>query len=497
MGVMGMDGAVRHDGLKEAAATVDAAALDDARFGFERAQPHRSARRVFYVTQVLAFAALIASFVWAIRTDPALTFSVLHITALAAFGGAILVRLIAASSLERVLWRLADPEDFPAYTILCPLYREANVVADLAAALEKLDYPTEALDIKLLVEGDDIDTLTAALTVSAAPHIEVVIIPACAPRTKPKALNAGLARACGEFVVVYDAEDRPHPQQLRAALAAFEDGGEELACVQAPLSIDNADASWIARQFAAEYAIQFREVLPFLARLNLPLPLGGTSNHFRTEVLPRSGGWDPHNVTEDADLGYRIARDGYRSSVIGPPTMEEAPVTFGAWLNQRTRWIKGHLQTWLVLMRDPIRTAREMGLAAFASMQIVFATGLVAAFAHGPLAFILLTAMLTPYDLLTTADFALAIAGYCVAVFAALTACALSGSLSHARAALTMPFYWPLASLAAYRAVFELIFRPHHWAKTAHGLSSRRRYSFNAPPKSHVSAPRLAARGRA
>jgi len=494
---MGMDGAVRHDGLKDAAATVDAAALDNARFGFERAQPHRSAHRVFYITQILAIAAVIAGFVWAIRTEPGLTFGVLHVAALITFGGAILVRLVAASSLERILWRLADPKTFPTYTILCPLYHEANVVADLVAALEKFDYPTEALDIKLLVEGDDVDTLIAALAVSAAPHIEVVIIPACAPRTKPKALNAGLSRARGEFVVVYDAEDRPHPQQLRASIAAFEDGGDTLACVQAPLSIDNADASWIARQFAAEYAIQFREVLPFLARLNLPLPLGGTSNHFRTEVLLRSGGWDPYNVTEDADLGYRIARDGYRSSVIGPPTMEEAPVTFGAWLNQRTRWIKGHLQTWLVLMRDPIRTAREMGLAAFASMQIVFATGLIAAFAHGPLAFILLTAMLTPYDLLTPADFALAIAGYCVAVFAALTACALSGSLSHARAALTMPFYWPLASLAAYRAVFELILRPHHWAKTAHGLSLRRRYSFDAPPKSHVSAPKLAARGRA
>jgi cellulose synthase/poly-beta-1,6-N-acetylglucosamine synthase-like glycosyltransferase len=184
------------------------------------------------------------------------------------------------------------------------------------------------------------------------------------------------------------------------------------------------------------------------------------------------------NVTEDADLGYRLARDGYHSDVIGPPTCEEAPVTFGAWINQRTRWIKGHMQTWLVLMRDPVRTAREMGLAAFASMQIIFATGLLAAFAHGPLAFILLTAMLSPYDLLSAADFTLAIVGYCVALFAALTACALSGSLSHARAAFTMPLYWPLASLAAYRALLELIFRPHHWAKTAHGVSLRDQPNF-------------------
>jgi cellulose synthase/poly-beta-1,6-N-acetylglucosamine synthase-like glycosyltransferase len=273
--------------------------------------------------------------------------------------------------------------------------------------------------------------------------------------------------------VVYDAEDRPHPQQLRAALAAFEDGDEKLACVQAPLSIDNAGASWIARQFAAEYEIQFREMLPLLARHRLPLPLGGTSNHFRTSILRQSGGWDPFNVTEDADIGYRLARDGFRIDVIGPPTLEEAPVTLGAWLSQRTRWIKGHLQTWLVLMRDPVRTAREMGLGAFASMQLVFATGLIAAFAHGPLAFIVLTALLSPYDLLKPADFALAVAGYSVAVFSSLTASALSGSLSHARAALTMPLYWPLASIAAYRAAFELVFRPHYWSKTEHGVSPR------------------------
>jgi cellulose synthase/poly-beta-1,6-N-acetylglucosamine synthase-like glycosyltransferase len=472
---------------------VSADALDDARFGFARRHPNLSARRVFYVTQVLALIALVAAFVWVARLAPSLAFAALHITALLIFAAAILVRLFAAASLSPLLSRLAEPARFPVYTLLCPLYREANVTPDLLAALARLDYPTEALDIKLVVEGDDIDTMASALTVSGASHIDVVIIPASAPRTKPKALNAGLARARGEFVVVYDAEDRPHPQQLRAALAAFEDGGERLACVQAPLSIDNAEVTWIARQFAAEYAIQFREMLPLLAHLDLPLPLGGTSNHFRTQTLRDIGGWDPFNVTEDADLGYRLARAGYRAGVIGPPTMEEAPITFGAWFNQRTRWIKGHMQTWLVLMRDPVRTAREMGLGAFASMQIVFATGLVAAFAHGPLAFIVLTALLSPYDLLSPADFALAVAGYCVAVFASLTACALSGSLSHARAAMTMPLYWPLASLAAYRALVELIFRPHHWSKTKHGVSARPRYASPAP-KLDVSAPELEAR---
>jgi len=180
-----------------------------------------------------------------------------------------------------------------------------------------------------------------------------------------------------------------------------------------------------------------------------------------------------YNVTEDADLGYRFAREGYRAGYVGPPTWEEAPVTFNAWLNQRARWIKGHMQTWLVLMRNPFRTAREMGLAGFAAMQLMLAGGIAAAFAHGPLALILLYAAISPQDILAPADFVLALSGYCVAIFAALTASALANDLRHAGAALTMPLYWPLASIAAVRALYDLLFRPHHWRKTAHGISRR------------------------
>lgn len=486
---MGADGA---DGVRSVTASLDADALTAACNGFHAAFPRRSAKRVFHVTQAIWLGALLSAIGWAIYAHTTLALNGLHAVALALFACAIAWRLLAASSLAPTLSRLAEPMRWPIYTILCPLYREANVAPDLITALSRLDYPHAALDIKLLIEGDDVDTLVAALAVAHAPHIEIVAIPPARPRTKPKALNAGLARARGEFVVVYDAEDRPHPQQLRAALAAFEDGGVELACVQAPLAIDNAHASWIARQFAAEYAIQFREMLPLLARLGLPLPLGGTSNHFRTKALRAVGGWDSYNVTEDADLGYRMARERLRAGVIGPPTWEEAPITFGAWLNQRTRWIKGHLQTWLVLMRNPFRVAHEMGLKAFAAMQLTLACGLLAAFAHGPLAAIVLYAALSPQDVLGPAGFILALSGYCTAVFAALTASAIANDLSHARAALTMALYWPLASIAAYRALFELLARPHHWRKTAHGVSSRKRAPAPAAQRSAESTPAIA-----
>ena len=426
---------------------------------------------------------------------PDLSWGVAHALLYALFLIAMAWRLLAAANLRPQLSRLWTPRDghWPIYTILCPLYREALVAADLVAALERLDYPRERLDIQLLVEADDADTMAAALAVAGASHVEVVIIPSGAPRTKPKALNVGLMRARGDFVAVYDAEDRPHPLQLRAALAAFEDGGDRLACVQAPLVIDNAGQSWIARQFAVEYEIQFREILPLLARLGLPLPLGGSSNHFRTSALRDNGGWDAWNVTEDADLGYRLARDGYRSSVIATPTWEEAPVRFGGWLKQRARWIKGHMQTWLVLMRDPIRTTREMGVVAFASMQLSLAGGIVAAFLHGLLAVFVLTAALSDYNL-TPADFALAVGGYAVAMFTALTASVIARDFRHAGAALTMPFYWPLATIAAWRAFFELIFRPHHWAKTTHGLSPRAAVRFSREERAAVQvAQRLAA----
>lgn len=296
---MGLDGrGPRFDELRPASIRVEPEALARAANGFHQNFPRRSAKRVLHVSQLILLG-LVGYGLWRAHAfDAGLTIRVLYGVAFGLFAAAIIWRLIAAARLRPVLSRLAAPAQWPTYTILCPLYREANVVADLIAALERIDYPADALDIKLLIEGDDEETLSRALAIVRTSNIEIITIPPTKPRTKPKALNVGLDRARGAYVVVYDAEDRPHPQQLRAALAAFEDDAS-LACVQAPLVVDNANESWISRQFAAEYAIQFRQMLPLLAQLNLPLPLGGTSNHFRTEALRKVGGWDAYNVSED------------------------------------------------------------------------------------------------------------------------------------------------------------------------------------------------------
>jgi cellulose synthase/poly-beta-1,6-N-acetylglucosamine synthase-like glycosyltransferase len=239
-----------------------------------------------------------------------------------------------------------DQEE-PIYSVIAPLRGEARVVDQLLSAIERLNYPPEMLDVIIAVEANDHDTRAAITARKHRIPITVIPIPPSQPATKPKALNVALPFARGVFTVIYDAEDRPERNQLRAALRAFRSGGNDLACVQARLCIDT-QTSWLARYFTAEYAAHFDIFLPKLAALGLPLPLGGSSNHFRTETLREVGGWDPYNVTEDADLGVRLARFGYRSGVIDSTTYEEAPADTRRWLGQRIRWFKG----WMRLSRD-------------------------------------------------------------------------------------------------------------------------------------------------
>jgi hypothetical protein len=235
-------------------------------------------------------------------------------------------------------------EELPTYSIVIALYREATAVAGLVKAIRKLNYPLEKLDVKFVLEADDHDTRKAIERLRLGPPFEIRFAPAGGPRTKPKALNAALPFVRGSFVAVFAAEDRPDPDQLRMALEAFTAGGERLACVQARLTIDNTADSWLTRVFTAEYAGLFDVFLPGLAAWRLPLPLGGSSNHFRRAVLFQIGAWDPYNVTEDADLGMRLARLHYHTGVISSTTYEEAPARFHPWLKQRTRWFKGWIR---------------------------------------------------------------------------------------------------------------------------------------------------------
>lgn len=476
-GAMGTTGG-RAARLRPAALSDTDEALEAACSGLRRKRRDLSARHVLSIGQTLFLLTCVGVALWLSsegRIELAVAGVVLLAIGSAIFAFAVALRLVATAAIMKspapthAGWR--DP--LPVYTVLCPLRREAASVPGLVAALRRLDYPADLLDVRLIVEADDAETLAALEAVALPREFTIVRVPVATPRTKPKALNYALAHARGDFVAVYDAEDVPDRKQLRAALDAFAAGGARLGAVQAPLLIDNGRASWIAGQFAAEYAIQFLGVVPLLTHFKVPPPLGGTSNHFRREALDEVGAWDPHNVTEDADLGYRLSRFGWRIDDIAPPTWEEAPETLIAWLRQRARWIKGHLQTWLVLMRNPFRTLREMGVGPFFAMQLVLGGGLLAAAAHGPL-FVLLAAIpITGVAAPHVAALTLVIFGYATAALAALFAAVRLQDPRIGLAALTMPLYWPLSTIAAAWAVFQLVVRPHHWSKTDHGRTRR------------------------
>lgn len=357
------------------------------------------------------------------------------------------------------------------------LYREANVLPRLARELSHLDYPK--LDIKLIVEADDTETASVADRVAKTGPFEVLHVPTGWPRTKPRACNYALLFARGEFTVIYDAEDRPERDQLRKAVTKFRASPAHLACLQARLSFYNAEEGWLPRLFTLDYMIWFWSLLPGLDRIGVPMPLGGTSNHFRTDVLRELGGWDPYNVTEDADLGIRIAQLGKRVSMLDSTTFEEAPTTLSAWHKQRSRWLKGYMQTWLVHTRDPFALWKRIGPWGFLAFHLFVGGAILSALANPFLWLVFVLSLFLHWQLPGGAlgsSLMIASGGSVIGGNAILTALAVLGPLRRGRETLapyglTVTVYWLLISLAAFRALHQLVFNPHHWDKTAHGIS--------------------------
>jgi cellulose synthase/poly-beta-1,6-N-acetylglucosamine synthase-like glycosyltransferase len=375
-----------------------------------------------------------------------------------------------------------DPAEMPVYSVLIALYHEVEIVPDLLVALGHIVWPRGKLEIKLVCEADDEETLAALRAHSLQPFVEIVEVPPGMPRTKPKALNYALPMTTGEFVVIYDAEDRPHPFQLVEAWQRFRESDERLACLQAPLAVTNFRRGPLARMFAFEYAALFRGLLPWLARRNLVVPLGGTSTHFRRDALEAVGRWDPFNVTEDADLGIRLARHGYRVDTITRPTYEDAPENFANWLPQRTRWFKGWMQTWLVHMRRPRQLWRDLGPASFLTTQIVCAGMVVSSIAHpvflGSLGYVCL--VFARHETIGPLQSAILIVdgvnitlGYVTFLLLGVRTLLLKEKTSLWITILLTPVYWILISLAAWRALWKLYREPYHWEKTHHPRRAR------------------------
>ncbi len=456
------------------AAADTAALLHRATLSLAEERPHLSARQVVTRSQTIFFGGLAAAVVAAFIVWPAPAADIVVAGMSIGFVASLLARcgLAVVGRQPRSDAVLGRDEPLPVYTILVPVYREAGMIAAMARSLAALDYPADKLDIWLVVEADDEATHAAVV----AAGLKAITVPLGLPRTKPKACNYALPFARGEFVVVYDAEDRPEPDQLRKAVAAFR-SNPGTSCFQARLVIDPAPA-WVAQIFAIDYDLWFRTLLPGLARLNAPIPLGGTSNHFRTRALIEAGAWDPFNVTEDADLGLRLARLGHRVAILDSATFEEAPEKIGTWVRQRTRWMKGHMQTLLVHTRNPKALICEIGPCGLIWM-LAFLGGAVWSALVNPLMWLFCIAGTLFSDGGGTLALVAGISGATLlGANVLLAALAMVEGGSRRRGletaiVLTFPLYWLLISAAAYRALWQLLCDPFLWEKTPHGAAKR------------------------
>ena len=412
---------------------------------------------------------------------PQATFAiVLTIVAVALFSGTLLKIAAAATHLRG---RSSTPGPGlhggprPVISILVPLYRERDIAPRLVARLGALTWPREKLDVLLVVEEDDSLTRNALRRARLPAWMRVIVVPESSLKTKPRALNYALGFARGSIVGVYDAEDAPAHDQLHRVAARFAEAGPDLACIQGVLDYYNPRTNWIARCFTIEYAAWFRLMLPGFQRLGLAVPLGGTTLFFRRDILESLGAWDAHNVTEDADLGIRLARHGYRTELLDTVTLEEANCKTFPWIKQRSRWLKGYAMTYAVHMRDPRLLWRQFGWWRFLGFQVIF-LGTLIQFLLAPVLWsfwLMLAGLGHP---LAEALPGAALFGL-VGLFLVAEVTNLTINLCALRArdhrglrpwVLMLPFYFPLAAIAAWKALIEMGASPFYWDKTAHGL---------------------------
>ncbi len=389
-------------------------------------------------------------------------------------------------------------EDLPVYTVLVPVFHEAQVLPHVMRNLYQLDYPKEKLDVKILMEEKDEETLQEARRlglfgdqpkemVEGIPaeecreFLEVfdpVVVPRADITTKPRACNYGLLRAKGKLCVIYDAEDNPDKDQLKKAAIAFAAAKDDLACLQSKLNFYNANENVLSRWFSIEYSYWYDFYLEGLDRVDAPIPLGGTSNHFKVDQLRELGGWDPYNVTEDADLGVRISRRKLKTAMLECYTYEEATLKVWSWIKQRSRWYKGHAQTYLVHMRHPKKLLQDVGWRKFLLFQFTFGGSIFMPIINPILWGITAVSLFAPW--LFGSLFLLPIQSICIFnllvgnsayLILYVAACVKKKNFRALPFAVTMPAYWTLISVAAWRGLAHLVTKPFYWEKTAHGVT--------------------------
>lgn len=357
----------------------------------------------------------------------------------------------------------------PIITLLLPLYREARMIKQINQMLRNLNYPAHKLDVLILLEQDDTETLVASQQQIFHQPTRVLTVPRGSPRTKPRACNYGLFHATGTIIGIYDAEDLPHPDQLLEVVEKFATGGPKLACLQAPLEINETSCDPLKNFFALEYKMLFNFLLPALVKWNLPAPLSGSSNFFRRDVLDIIGHWDAYNLTEDADIGMRLARSGYTVDLLTKATIEVAPNNFRDWFFQRTRWLTGFLQTYLVHMRQPSILLRELGLTKFLAFNFLYLARLISGIAHFASVYLLIFHLDTVKEFLVSNPIGwLSLVAYLNIVFIIWGLWTLSKTWPQRLYSLLIPLYWLMFIMPIMLASYNLIRRNFKWYKTPH-----------------------------
>lgn len=460
----------------------------ESRLTLWRKLPQASARTTLMPQQKLLTLALLTATALFIAVEPIISALWLLAFCHIAYGATMIFKYVIFAAGIRAHRDVSDMEalarmdshTLPVYTVLIPMYREAASLPGMLHAMQELDYPASKLDIKLVLEADDGETLEAAYAMKPRYQFDIIRVPPGLPRTKPKACNYALRFARGEFITIFDADDRPEPGQLKKAVLAFRTLPDAVICLQARLGYYNTEDNLLTRFFALEYSILFDVLLHGLQRLGIPIPLGGTSNHIALDRLKSLGEWDPYNVTEDADLGTRLAARGFRTAMLDSFTMEEAPNQVWPWLKQRSRWIKGYMQTWLVHMRAPAQLYHALGWKSFTGFQCFIGMSTFT-FLTAPLVWILSLLWIGSLAQLHSVVFPawlgwLTVANLCLNIFSHwyFTFHCKRHHYPHIQdmgsAALLYPLYLVLHSVASYKALWQLFVKPHFWEKTTHGL---------------------------
>lgn len=383
-------------------------------------------------------------------------------------------------------------EDLPDYTIIVPAYQEKESLPILIENLQNLDYPREKLDIKIVLEEGDHETIEVARKLNLQKSLkdspnkasslweyEVLIAPKSSIRTKPRVLNYGLKKAKGDMCVVYDVEDRPEPDQLKKAVAAFRRLPDEYVCLQSRLGYFNSGDNLLTRWFTLEYVSWFDFYLPGLQSVKCPIPLGGTSNHFKTDALLQLGAWDPYNVTEDADLGVRIFRGGMKTSMFNTHTHEEANNEVWNWIRQRSRWLKGFILTYLVHMRSPVKLFKELGPKSFLMFQLAFCGNFMVPLLNPVLWVTFIAWLVVPQFVpqliqsraLWWICFGNLVVGNIFYIGIHFVSAFKTNRKNLAVFSLLMSLYWVLLSVDAWRGFYQVFTKPFIWEKTNHGLA--------------------------